>query len=124
MNTFVNFNANPKNKLGCDCVVRAISTAMIEDWITVYRELCDLGAELYDMPFNKDVFGEYLKRKGWIWHPCKSENGKKPKVCNFDKENSAILRVANHLVYVSNHEYYDTWDCGNKSVYGYWSKLN
>lgn len=124
MNTFVNFNANPKNKLGCDCVVRAISTAMKEDWITVYRELCDLGAELYDMPFNKDVFGEYLKRKGWIWHPCKSENGKRPKVCNFDKANSAILRVANHLVYVSNYEYYDTWDCGNKSVYGYWTKLN
>ena len=124
MNTFVNFNANPKNKLGCDCVVRAISTAMSEDWITVYRELCDLGAELYDMPFNKDVFGEYLKRKGWIWHPCKSENGKRPKVCNFDKANNAILRVANHLVYVSNHEYYDTWDCGNKSVYGYWTKLN
>ena len=124
MNTFVNFNANPKNKLGCDCVVRAISTAMSEDWITVYRELCDLGAELYDMPFNKDVFGEYLKRKGWIWHPCKTENGKRPKVCNFDKANSAILRVANHLVYVSNHEYYDTWDCGNKSVYGYWAKLN
>jgi len=124
MNTFVNFNANPKNKLGCDCVVRAISTAMKKDWITVYRELCDLGAELYDMPFNKDVFGEYLKRKGWMWHPCKSENGKRPKVCNFDKANSAILRVANHLVYVSNHEYYDTWDCGNKSVYGYWTKLN
>lgn len=124
MNTFVNFNANPKNKLGCDCVVRAISTAMSEDWITVYRELCDLGAELYDMPFNKDVFGEYLKRKGWIWHPCKSENGKRPKVCNFDKANSAILRVANHLVYVSDNKYYDTWDCGNKSVYGYWSKLN
>ena len=124
MNTFVNFNANPKNKLGCDCVVRAISTAMKEDWITVYRELCDLGAELYDMPFNKDVFGEYLKRKGWIWHPCKSENGKRPKVCNFDKANSAILRVANHLVYVSDNKYYDTWDCGNKSVYGYWSKLN
>ena len=98
--------------------------AMSEDWITVYRELCDLGAELYDMPFNKDVFGEYLKRKGWIWYPCKSENGKRPKVCNFDKANSAILRVANHLVYVSNHEYYDTWDCGNKSVYGYWAKLN
>ena len=124
MNTFVNFNANPKNKLGCDCVVRAISTAMSEDWITVYRELCDLGAELYDMPFNKDVFGEYLKRKGWIWYPCKTENGKRPKVCNFDKANSAILRVANHLVYVSNHEYYDTWDCGNKAVYGYWTKLN
>ena len=124
MNTFINFNANPKNKLGCDCVVRAISTAMMEDWITVYRELCDLGAELYDMPFNKDVFGEYLKRKGWIWYPCKSENGKRPKVCNFDKANSAILRVANHLVYVSNHEYSDTWDCGNKSVYGYWKKLN
>ena len=124
MNTFVNFNANPKNKLGCDCVVRAISTAMSEDWITVYRELCDLGAELYDMPFNKDVFGEYLKRKGWIWHPCKSENGKRPKVCNFDKANSAILRVANHLVYVSDNKYYDTWDCGNKSVYGYWKKLN
>ena len=124
MNTFINFNANPKNKLGCDCVVRAISTAMMEDWITVYRELCDLGAELYDMPFNKDVFGEYLKRKGWIWYPCKSENGKRPKVCNFDKANSAILRVANHLVYVSDNKYYDTWDCGNKSVYGYWKKLN
>ena len=123
MNTFVNFNANPINKKSCDCVVRAISKAMGEDWITVYRELCDLGAELYDMPFNKDVFGEYLKRKGWKWHPCKTENGKRPKVCNFDKANSAILRVANHLVYVSNHEYYDTWDCGNKSVYGYWTKL-
>ena len=124
MNKFVNFNANPRNKKGCDCVVRAISKAMGEDWITVYRELCDIGAELYDMPFAKDVFGEYLKRRGWTWHPSKIENGKRPKVCNFNKASNAILRVANHLVYVSNHEYYDTWDCGNKSVYGYWSKLN
>lgn len=28
MNKFVNFNANPRNKKGCDCVVRAISKAM------------------------------------------------------------------------------------------------
>lgn len=31
MNKFVNFNANPRNKKGCDCVVRAISKAMGED---------------------------------------------------------------------------------------------
>lgn len=124
MNEYVNFNANPKNKKGCDCVVRAISKAIGEEWITVYHELCDIGAQLYDMPFATDVFGEYLKRKGWIWHPCKIENGKRPKVCNFNKANNAILRVANHLVCISDNKYYDTWDSGYKAVYGYWAKLN
>lgn len=76
------------------------------------------------MPFAKDVFGEYLKRRGWTWHPSKIEDGKRPKVCNFNKASNAILRVANHLVCVSDNKYYDTWYSGDRSVYGYWSKLN
>ena len=37
MNEYVNFNANPINKKGCDCVVRAISKAIGDEWITVYH---------------------------------------------------------------------------------------
>jgi hypothetical protein len=33
-----------------------------------------------------------------------------------------LLRVANHFVTVVDGFYYDIWDCGCKSVYGYYKK--
>ena len=38
------------------------------------------------------------------------------------KEGTYILRVANHIVASVDGMYYDTWDSGHKSLYGYWIK--
>ena len=32
-----------------------------------------------------------------------------------------LLNLANHCVIVENWQYFDTTDCGGKSLYGYWA---
>lgn len=38
------------------------------------------------------------------------------------KKGAYILKVANHVVAVVDGIYYDTWDSGYKSLYGYYEK--
>lgn len=47
---------------------------------------------------------------------------------NKHKQGNYILyirvRYTTHLVCVQDGVYYDTWDCGEKIVYGYWEDKN
>lgn len=62
---WIKYNANPEaNRVG-DCTVRAISVVLQQDWETTYREMCDCGLRLHDMPSSNRVWGEYLRSKGY-----------------------------------------------------------
>ena len=120
------YNPNPK-KLGTnDCVIRSICKATDKDWDVVYRELCEIGFELKVMPNADESWKEYLMRNHFIQHKVSNRKGmKRPTVSSFaaqNKKGTYILRVANHLVACVDGYYYDTWDCGDKSLYGYWEK--
>ena len=41
--TFRFYNANPKNRIGGDCVIRAICTALNQSWEQTVREMTELG---------------------------------------------------------------------------------
>ena len=41
--TFQYYNANPKNRITGDCVIRALCTAMGKPYETVYRELFEFS---------------------------------------------------------------------------------
>lgn len=120
------YNPNPKKLEVGDCVVRAICKATDKDWDTVYMELCKLGLELKMMPNDTDNWKEYLRRNGFIEHKISNKKGsKRPTVDSFarsHKKGIYILRVANHIVTCVAGYYYDLWDCGNKSLYGFWEK--
>lgn len=120
------YNPNPMKKTTGDCVVRAMCKATGKDWDTVYKELFEIGFELKVMPNMDEAWREYLIRNGFIYHKLTIKRGsKRPRVNEFAKNNKTgtfVLRVANHLVTLEDGYYYDTWDSGDCSMYGYWEK--
>lgn len=119
------FNANPTNKRVGDCTVRAIATALDKSWEAVYIRLCIYGFMLCDMPSANNVWGAYLKSKGFHRHSieCGDECGYN--VRNFCKDNPNgiyILALQSHVICVINGRYFDTWDSGEEVPVYYWAK--
>lgn len=123
------FNPNPKKREDVgDCVIRAFCKATGKDWDAMFKELCELAFELKALPNSDVTYKEYLKRShDFAEHKLRIKKGvKRPTVESFAKANKKgtyILTLANHLVAVVDGYYYDTWDCGEKSVYKFWEKV-
>lgn len=121
------YNPNPLKKEIGDCVVRALCLAEGLEWDEVYKELCEIGLELKAMPNDVDTYTEYLARHGWTRNPISVKKGsKRPTVNEMAKrsktEGVMVCRIANHLVTVKDGFSWDLWDCGESSLYVYWSK--
>lgn len=109
-----------------DCVIRALTKALGKEWLGVFDELIPIAREI-QCPFNtKPCYEKYLTDKGFIYHGISNKRGtKRPTVQSFalsHKEGTYFLIVANHVVTVQDGYFYDTWDSGEKSLYGYWVK--
>lgn len=121
---FVKSNPNPvKDKVG-DCVFRALCHATGKSWLNVYDELCDLGRKLYCPPNWKDAYNRYLFLNGFLWTPLKRVKGCSAFTVKTFAETHPkgvyVLRLAHHLVCVRDGFWYDTWNCYDSSVYGYY----
>lgn len=114
-----------KDKTG-DCVIRAFCKAEGKEWLEVFDSLCTIGRELQCLPNGKASYTAYLEQSGYTYVGVSNKKGtKRPTVTSFTKANKTgtyILVVANHLVCCKDGAYYDTWDSGSKSLYGYWVK--
>lgn len=126
--TYVYYQPNEKDKKNnaCDCVIRAICKATGQDWKTVFKKLANISLDIQAMPNEKKCYEKYLKNEGFVWVGYKPQGGtKRPTVKEFSKlykGECAILRAAHHLVCIGNGSYYDSWDSGDCSIYGYWEK--
>ena len=83
--------------------------------------------EYHQLPlwFVDEVADKYLKSKGFTWIPIKPDRGeKRPTVSEFarDHKGTYVISVAGHLTSCKDGKFYDIWDCGSKSMYGYWVK--
>lgn len=109
-----------------DCVIRALTKVTGKSWLEVFDELLPYARELQCMPNSKPAYETYLLNNGFEYVGVSNKKGtKRPTVESFTKahkEGTYILRVANHIVASVDGVYYDTWDCGSKSMYGYWVK--
>lgn len=109
-----------------DCVIRALCKVTGKEWLEVFDDLTPYVREVQANPNAPQVYSKYLEDNGFKWVGIKAEKGsKRPTVQSFAKEHpegTYILRVANHIVAVSEGSYWDTWDSGYKSVYGYYLK--
>lgn len=109
-----------------DCVIRAICKATGKTWLEVFDELIPYAREIQAHPNDKTVYEKYLADLGFTWTGLGAVKGKKRLTPDtFYKEyptGTYILRLSGHLVTVENGYYFDTWDSGEKCVYGYWSK--
>lgn len=130
MKRFVYYQPNKmdlKDNYG-DCVVRSLCKAMNKEWIDVFKELCSYAEKLQCMPNSKPCYEMYAKNNGFVYTGISNKKGtKRPTVDSFSKEHKQgtyILIVANHNVTCVDGQYFDTWDSGEKSLYGYWKKEN
>lgn len=118
-------NLNPFGKHVGDCVVRALSLALDQDWDTTYLELMSQGFSMKDMPSSNAVWGQYLKNKGFKRHiipdecpDCYTVN----EFCVDNPQGTYILGTGTHVVTVKDGSYYDTWDSGREIPIYYFEK--
>lgn len=122
---FIKRNENRDGKLVGDCVIRAISTLLNQDWNTTFLGIVIQAFIDADMPSSDNVWNNYLIYKGY-------ERKVVPSVCPYcttvkefaDNHQSGryLLFVGGHAVAVINGNYYDTWDSGDKTVIYFFQK--
>lgn len=112
-----------KDKYG-DCVIRALTKATDREWMDVFDELVPMAREFQCMPNSKVCYESFLKSHHFVYTGISNKKGsKRPTVEEFAKKHNKgtyVLVVANHLVACVDGHYFDTWDCGYKSLYGFW----
>lgn len=62
---WVQQNPNPLGQHVGDCVVRALSIVLDQSWVKTYLEVCIQGLLLANMPSCNNVWGAYLRSKGF-----------------------------------------------------------
>jgi len=114
-----------KDKYG-DCVVRSLVKSTGKNWLDVFDELVAIARDEQCIPNGKVCYERFLKENGFKYTGVSNKKGtKRPTVLSFTKEHKSgtfVLIVANHIVASIDGIYYDTWDCGDSSMYGYWEK--
>lgn len=138
--TFKFFNANPKNRFTGDCVIRAIVTALEQDYNNTVMEMAELMCKTgYAMDSEKGI-EKYLTLKGWTKHPQprKSDNTKYTgeEFCKLINKDILFLGkriIANigshHIVCIKQTEdvygmfkVHDTWDSTDGCIGNFWIK--
>lgn len=113
-----------ENRLGRnvgDCTVRAISTALDQDWDTTYWGLCIEGNILADMPSSNAVWGSYLRRQGWT-RALAPDDITVLEFADTHKRGAYLLALSSHVVAVVDGTIIDTWNSGGEIVLYYWQK--
>lgn len=109
-----------------DCVIRALTKVTGLGWMEVFTDMLSICTQYQALHNNQVVYTEYLKSKGFKYTGISNKKGtKRPTVKSFAKEHKTgvyFVTVANHVVAVVDGQYFDTWDCGEKSMYGYWTR--
>ena len=126
--TFHYYNANPKNKITADCVIRALCTAMQEPYDKVYTELFEFSRKCGYMLNEKQCYDKYLQSKGWVKHkqPKKADNtkytGKEFCMKARPYENYIAKIGSHHIVAIVNGKVNDIWDSTDGCIGNYWTK--
>ncbi len=120
-------NPNPKGKLVPDCVIRAVSIALGQDWYTIYDSLCAVGREDCNMPSADDVWGHYLYCCGFepflLPQAC-PECITIDAFCRMYPTGTYIIGTGSHAVAIIDGNYYDSWDSGNEIPSFFWRIAN
>lgn len=113
-----------------DCTIRALSKVFGLSWIDTFK-MCEPVIEKYQLLPNyfffagqEDYIVEMLKLKRY--KISNKKGSKRPTVksfCSTHPQGVYLLKVAHHVVAVVDGKYYDTWDCGEKSLYGYYERV-
>ena len=130
------YNANPRNKITTDCVLRALATGLNEDYNTVAKELFELSLKTGYSMEDKHLYNKYLESKGWhkLKQPVKRDGTKYTGIewCdelnNDGEHHNIICHIGSHhivaIVFDNSYGYrvYDIWNSSNGKIGTYWMK--
>lgn len=119
---WVEYNVNPTGKSVGDCVIRALSAAMGTEWERTYLDVAIQGLVMYNMPSANEVWGEYLRGKGYR-RKLPPENCRTvEEFCRMYPRGKYILALSEHVVAAINGDWYDIWDSGGETIIYIWAK--
>ena len=131
---YVYYQPNEKSKENRDsfgdCSIRALSKALNVTWIEAFElqiPICrrEQVCNIFFAPAK--VRNRLIAELGFEYHGISNKKGsKRPTVDEFAKTHrsgSYICNVANHEVAVVDGKYFDTWDSGHCSLYGYYEYI-
>ena len=136
--TFHYYNANPRNRITTDCVIRAIATALEQDYNKTVMEMAEMQCKSGYDDGDKKLYDMYLQSKGWIKHsqPRKWDNTKytgeewcyEIQSVIFKEKCSWNRMVVNigghHVVAIINGKVNDIWDSTDGCIGNYWTRSN
>ena len=113
-----------------DCTIRALAKVLDVSWLEAF----DLTIPLCRREQVESIFGcdielrkKLLGELGFEYVGVSNKRGtKRPTVDTFAKEHPQgryICNVVHHVVAVVDGKFYDTWDSGDCSLYGYFEYL-
>lgn len=126
---YVYFQPNEKDikdKVG-DCQIRAFCKALGLTWLEAFDMTIPICRELqtytiFDCDLKKTKAA--METFGFVYTGISNKKGStRPTVESFAKAHphgTFIVTVAGHVVAVVDGKYYDTWDSGWRSMYGYY----
>lgn len=120
---YIPYNPNPDRLHTTDCVIRALTIVVDKTWTEVYDDICLLGRQMSDMPNMDRVWGEYLRRKGFVKMII-------PDTCpycytiqdfaNDHPDITAVVKTSGHVVAVRNGNWYDASNSAYDVPIYYW----
>ena len=126
---FVYYQPNKKDQKDetGDCVIRSICKATGKSWTEVFDDLCRYAREEQCLPNQPKAYTPYLQDLGFTYHSLKCRPRMKTvKEFRKDFKGTAICNVkvgyGSHFVTVSEGQVFDTWDCSDRSMWGYYSR--
>lgn len=125
MNRYVFYNPNPRGIKVGDCVIRGLTKLLGKTWDEVYTDVMVKGFEMKDMPSSNNVWGAYLRSKGFNRFAIPNTCPDCYTVRQFCADNDRglfLLATGAHVVAVENGRYFDAWDSGDEVPIYYWRK--
>lgn len=119
------YNPNPQAARVGDCVIRSVSFATGQTWEKTYLDLCVYGLIYCDLPSSNNVWGRYLRDKGFRRYMVPDTCPSCYTVKQFTEDHPKgeyILAISGHVVAVKDGNHYDTWDSSDEVVVFYWTK--
>lgn len=115
-----------KDQVG-DCQVRAFSKVLNISWLEAFDLTIPICRELQHYTIFDgclEIVKPAMEKLGFIYTGVSNKKGsKRPTVESFAKSHPSgkyILKVAHHVVACVDGYFYDTWDSGDCSLYGFY----
>lgn len=131
---YVNFqpnNKDPKANQGRskydDSIIRALCMAENLTWLDAFDKLTEISREMQCPITCVDCYNKLLLNLGYEYHSlgARRKGEVLRTVDNFSRNHrhsTLLFKLRGRIVCAKDGDYYDTFDCGNCTIYGYWEK--